>query len=78
MKSRLYVVTISVAGNVGKYLVDAGQKGSAAKHVAAKHITAEPASGKDVAQLMSEGVKPESAIDEPGATQGTLPGTQGT
>lgn len=74
MKTRLYVVTVVVAGNVVKHLVDAGQKGSAERHVAAKYIKAEIADGKTVARLMDDGVKMESAAEQPTTgTQGTLP-----
>lgn len=65
MNSRLYVVAIIVGASEHKYLVDAGQKGSAERHVAKKHIVARPASGKDVAELMDKGIKPESALTQP-------------
>lgn len=76
MKTRLYAVTVQVGESVKKYLVDAGQKGTARSHVAAKHVSVEIADGKTVAALMHEGVKMESAIEQPsGGEQPSLPQT---
>lgn len=64
MSSRLYVI----AQDTGqKFLVDAPNAAQAIRHVTAGMFEAKPATPKDVARLMDEGVKVETATRDKAA-----------
>lgn len=65
--TRLYVVAVDTGH---KYLVDAGSASQAIRHVTRNMCSATPATPKDVARLMDEGVKVESAKDAEAAEAG--------
>lgn len=63
MTSRIYIVRDSGGG---ESLVDAGTPAQAIRHVTHGIYEAKPATPKDVARLMDEGVKVETAARDKG------------